>query len=84
MARSKQGKQEEFYLGEIRSLKKEVKRLKQQLRQAEKFPPVARESKRPVKMYNLCIECGKGSLKVLDLGNRKYLICDLCKHREKI
>jgi hypothetical protein len=84
MARSKQGKQEEVYLGEIRSLRKEIKRLKQQLRQAEKFPHVVQESKRPIKMYNLCLECGKGDLSIMDLGKRKYEVCKLCKYRKKL
>lgn len=89
MSKSKHGKQEEFYLGQIRELKKENKRLKQQLRQSErnnvfKVSPKVLE-KAVLKSMFTCEACGKGELTILDLGNnRKYQICSLCKDRRKI
>jgi formylmethanofuran dehydrogenase subunit E len=92
MARSKHGKQEEFYLGQIRELKKENRQLRQRLKQLEKYDndwykPVPAKKTYKVKATiksNICQECGKGELKELDLGNRKYVICQLCKSRKKI
>ena len=88
MSRSKHGRPEEHFLGLIRQLKKENKRLKQQLRSAERnnvFKSSPRELEKVlVKMLDTCQSCGKGELSVLDLGPRRYQICSLCKERKRL
>lgn len=82
--KQKTHKHEEYHLQQIRHMRKELKRKDQRIRQLEKelnFKPDVKEKTRS-KIF-LCNVCGKGELQIMDIGIRCYLVCQLCKHRER-
>lgn len=86
MARNKHSKENEYYLGEIRQLKSENKKLKRRLRDLEKrehnFDHVEDEIEiEQVKAK--CQSCGKGDLEEISLLNRIWQSCTLCLWRSK-
>lgn len=85
MSRSKSHKHQEDLLGELRSLRAENKRLKQQLNQAQKqfYAKIERiEEEKPKEI--ICPECGKGHLRIFELVGRQFVECDLCFYRERL
>jgi hypothetical protein len=89
MAKSKHAKPDEFQKEQIRHLKKELKRRDQKIRQLEKelgYSQNKDTSPRKEKQRDpeLCSHCGKGELTVMDIGVRRYEICNLCKDRKRI
>lgn len=87
MGKTKHAKEEEFYKQIIRNQKKELKRKDQKIRQLEKelgynFSKSEKEKKK--QEDNLCNECGKGEVSLVDIGIRLYAICKICKHRERL
>lgn len=80
-------KPDEILLGENRLLKKQVRSLQRELRESQKQLAYkqnnsTKETKRPVKIYDLCTNCGKGSLSTLDIGIRKIVSCNVCEYQK--
>jgi len=89
MGKTKHAKEEEFYKQIIRNNKKEIKRLSQRIRQLEKelgYQQNKTEEKSSKRKQDdsLCKNCGKGEIRIMDIGIRLYAICDLCKSRDRI
>jgi hypothetical protein len=82
--RSKEGKPEEFYRGQIRSLKKEIKNLRHQIKHLERTEPRSpREPDEDDIRLEECTQCGKGFLSVLNMVGRTFKTCNLCGWRSK-
>jgi hypothetical protein len=95
MAKSKDSKSSEFYLGQIRDLKKQVKslqaRLKQLERQEHKYndqQDLIDEIIPELPMGNQqklpCVSCGKGVLEEFEIMGRVYGTCNICGDRIKL
>jgi hypothetical protein len=92
MARSKEGKKDEFYLSEIRSLRKENKSLKQRVKQLEKAQHIFEEKLEPeevepeqfVSKLQHCKACGKGKLIEFEIMGKCYGTCNVCQERVKL
>lgn len=78
----------EFLRGEIRKLKSEIKRIRQENRSLSRkshfyenivVDDVAEEIEIGPE---LCKNCGKGSLFVIELPHLNIKTCDICEHRE--
>lgn len=88
MSKSREGKEDEFYKSQIRSQKKEIKRLNQKVKQLERLlnydQNKSPKSERKTKEIDLdqCLSCGKGYLKTSDYGVRKITTCSLCSFRK--
>lgn len=59
-------------------LEKEIKKIKKENLLTPKREKSTIENK---KTY--CPECGKGELNMFDILNRKFLVCNVCKYRER-
>lgn len=93
MARSKESKPEEFFLGQIRELKAENKALRRRIRQLEKREHQYEETDEeipnlPVGEQNnkqlYCASCGKGKLEILEVLGRVFSTCSICGDRKKL
>jgi hypothetical protein len=87
--KQKHARPEEFHRGQVKALKKEIKRKDQRIRALEKelgFSQNKTPNTRRQKQTDpdQCLSCGKGVIKIVDLGERKYSICQLCNERIKI
>ena len=77
----------EYLQGEIRSLKKEIKRLRKRehmyddliLEIQDSNPEI--ESKK--KDDNSCPECSDGHLKFITILDKTYIRCDTCEYKDK-
>lgn len=78
---------------EVEWLRGEVKRLKKIIRQLQKsahiynnikdlVEEIPQENEEEVKV--ICAECGKGEVKILELGSRQVITCTTCDHRKVI
>ena len=79
-------RRDEDLLGQLREAKKEIKRKDQRIRQLEKnllFKEPKKERKSR-KEEPKCLECGKGELRIMDIGVRRFTICNLCANRIRI
>lgn len=88
MSKSKHAKPDEFQKEQIRHLKKELKRANQTIRSLEKdlgyTQNKTEKTKRVKEIEDECQSCGKGLIKVSDLGIRKIISCTLCDYRKII
>lgn len=87
MGKTKHAKEDEYYKSIIRKQKSELRKAHQKIRQLEKelgFNNFKVDKENKVKKQSLCSECGKGETKIVDVGIRRYEICQICKHRERI
>lgn len=87
MSKSKHAKPEEFQKEQIRHLKKELKRAHQTIRGLEKelgYNQNKSKVKQPKEVDNECLQCGKGLIKVSDLGIRKIISCTTCDYKKII
>lgn len=90
MAKPKEGKKDEFYLSEIRSLRKENKSLKQRIKQLEKAEHIFEERldpeeiEPPVQKLHTCESCGKGKLIEFEIMNKVYGTCNVCSERVRL
>ncbi len=91
VSKSKHSKADEFMKEQIRHLTKELKRKDQEIRRLEKDlgynqNKTEKTSKREKEIdLDTCNECGKGFLKVTDIGIRTITTCSLypdCKYRK--
>lgn len=86
--RNKNHKQDEFLLQQVRHLKKELKRKEQEIKHLQRelnYKP-SRDNDKSSKRQKeqLCESCGKGEIRIMDIGIRRYAICQLCKKRDKL
>lgn len=92
MARSKHAKPDEHLLGEVRSLKKLVKSLRQRIRQLEKTEhnyeenkDVVEQEEQPViQKLQTCEDCGKGKYIEFEIMNKIIGTCNNCGHRTRL
>lgn len=88
MSKSKHAKPDEFQKEQIRHLKKELKRAHQEIGQLKKLLGYSQnntgKSKSVKEIEDECVSCGKGLIKVSDLGIRKIISCTLCDYRKII
>ena len=87
MTKKKHGRPREFEKGQIRELKKRIRQQEQEIKQLQKelgynqnrskFPAKVKE-----KDLDQCESCGKGTLKVADLGIRTITTCTICPYRK--
>lgn len=88
MSKSRHAKPDEFQKEQIRHLRKELKKANQTIRSLEKDlgynQNKSSKSERREKEIDLdlCNSCGKGIIKVSDLGIRKITTCTLCSYRK--
>lgn len=93
MAKSREGKDIEFYRGEVRRLKSENRNLKKRLKQLEKSRHIYKELKLnedeepeylPDIEVTLCQSCYKGNLVSTDLAHGVLITCSSCEFRKFI
>lgn len=93
MARSKHAKPDEELLGEIRSLNKLVKSLRQRIKQLEKQEHIFEQElstagepeELPIgKQQVLCEDCSKGYYLELDLNGKIYGTCQTCGYHKRL
>lgn len=96
MAKSPEGRDKEYYLGEIRKLKAENRNLKKRIRQLEKsealYDNFIEESEIPdlpignsnEKLPNPCLSCGKGFMIEKNIIGRTYEECAICGDRTPV
>lgn len=90
MARSKEGKDSEFYLGQIRELKSENRNLKKQLRHLQKREHLVEEHElaeiieEVVIKKQRCPDCSKGFLEDKEVLGRYWEQCNTCNYRTKV
>lgn len=94
MARKKSHREDEDLKGEIKKLKSIIRNLQKRLRQYEKFEyyfeeafetieeSKAKEAEQEYKA-DKCEVCGKGELRIIDLGRNIYTACTVCDYRVK-
>lgn len=86
MTRSKNHKQDEDLQGIIKSLKREIKSLNQEIARLHKLLGYGQnkteKTKRVKDFDNVCPECQKGIIKVSDLGIRKIVSCPFCTYKK--
>lgn len=88
MAKSKEGREEEFHLAIIRHQKKELRKLEQKIKLLEKSLGYSQNKSEKTKSKieqddNLCSSCGKGIVKEMEIAGRVFEICQLCHNRSK-
>lgn len=88
MSKSKESKDEEYHKGIIRGLKKQLIKLQQEnkrlLRELGYGQNKTEKPRRTKEIEDECQSCGKGLIKVSDLGIRKIISCTLCDYRKII
>jgi hypothetical protein len=90
LPKQKERNSEEYYRGIIRELKKEIRQLRQQLRQYEKYAsePLSQDEEQATSTEDtyikVCKNCGKGKLKEIDIVGRIFEQCDICDYRRKV
>lgn len=85
MVKKFEGRENEFYKGIIRNLKKEIKHLNKKIKQLERENQfVEKEQFEDEELLPNCVECGKGYLKEINLIGKNFIICSLCNFRKKV
>ncbi len=86
MAKKRTHPEIEYFRGKIRELEALNKALKRRLRQLEKREHMLEdlrdvEDEEPILADNTtwCIDCGKGTLGMIDLGMKQYTKCSHCQ-----
>lgn len=99
MAKPKESKEQELFLGEIRRLKSENKSLRKRLRQLEKNAHIVKELKlnqeadeeaerdkflvNETPQLEICPNCARRGISDLIIYDRLFKVCCHCKHRSK-
>lgn len=79
----KSGSELEWLRGEVKRLKKLVRQLQKSahvynnIKDLVEDPPDQEDDEKLI-----CNECGKGEIKILDLGNKQVITCTICDHRK--
>lgn len=87
MARSRESKRDEHYLGQIREYKKLIRSLERRVRELEKgtFNSTEPREESPKKSKpQVCSECARGTLTTTDIVGRVFVSCSICGYRKKI
>jgi len=91
LARSKEARKDEYYLSEIRQLKKLVKSLRQRIRQLEKNEQIFEDSQDDTEELPIgtqpilpCKECFKGTLETFEIVGKVYATCNVCGDRTRL
>ncbi len=86
MTRSKDHKNDEDLQGIIKSLKREIKSLNQEIARLHKLLGYSQnkteKTRRVKESEDDCKLCGKGTIKVSDLGIRKIISCTVCAYKK--
>ena len=87
MAKSKHGKDSEYYLGIIREKDKEIRSLQRRIKQLNKFEhfhdklsPVLKVKEEKL---TTCSHCNEGQLEAVIVFNRQFFRCNNCSYRTK-
>lgn len=91
MAKSKHGRSQEFYLGEIRKLKSENKSLKRRLKDLQKHEHMYEDNQLleeevpdcKVSLKEKCSECNEGFIEEMIILDRLIYKCTKCLWRSK-
>lgn len=89
MAKSREGRDVEYYLGQIRELKAENRNLKKRLKQLERREHHYEEQELKeiiedtIISKQRCPECAKGVLEEKTVVGRFWVECSLCNYRSK-
>ena len=99
MAKVKESKDAEFYLGEVRRLKSENKSLRKRLKQLEKNAHVYKDLKldkeadeeierdkflvNDTPQLEICENCARRGISDLIIYDRLFKVCEFCKFRSK-
>lgn len=82
---------DEYYRGQIRELQKENRQLQKRIRQLEKSEHVfeAMLDEEPIEydvtpLQKLCLDCGKGKIKEINILDRIFEECSVCDYRRKV
>lgn len=88
MSKPKHAKPEEYYLGQIREQEKVIKKLLQKIKQLEKDLGYRQNNspkkEKPPATKPDCPDCARGYLREIELANRIFDVCDICKYRSKL
>ena len=86
MSKSKEGRPEEFFKSQIRTLKKENNQLRKKVQQLQNQlgPKEERIAKEPKRKENLCPNCDRGTLEELEFVGRVFEVCNVCSYRSKV
>jgi tRNA(Ile2) C34 agmatinyltransferase TiaS len=93
VAKSRESKDNEFYLSQIRSLRAENKSLRKRLKQLEKNEHIYADFKLDDEEIDLepevkskkskCDQCGDGEIQELNIAGRLIYKCNSCSYRSK-
>lgn len=85
MSKSKEGRPEEFYKSQIRSLKKENAQLRKKLQQLQNqlVPKEPREEKEPEFKLPKCPKCNQAAIQEMEFVGRIFDVCQNCGYRSK-
>jgi hypothetical protein len=87
-SKGKERNSTEYYKSIIRSLKKQVKTLQQQVNKStnnfsdDSIKDESNENLDTPK-FEWCKHCGKGHVKELIMANRLFIICTICDYRSR-
>ncbi len=91
--KQKNRSKEEATRGYVRELEKEIRSLRQQLRQFEKYGRSQDEEKKydsedtypdlKPKIQD-CVDCGKGKYEEFELLGKVFGTCNVCSHRKRL
>lgn len=81
--KNKERQETEYLRGIIRGLRAEVKRCKKAKNIPEDIEPDEQPAAEPDPI-DICQDCGKGTLRYLDLVHVQYKVCELCGIRIKL
>jgi hypothetical protein len=83
MPKKKEKSSEEYYKGKLREAEKQIRQLERNLKELQKREH-PKKSKEQEVAPEICGECGKGELRVIEIIGKGFQVCDVCGHRKKI
>jgi len=85
MSKSKEGRPEEFYKSQIRSLKKENNYLRKRIKQLENLVSEPEETEEEeINKLPLCPKCDKHAIQEMEFVGRVFDVCQNCSYRSKV
>lgn len=87
-SRSKNGKEDEYFKGQIRKLESEIRQLRKENKSLQKrahfYEEVVSDEAEDIQIKNTCSSCKHGNKIILDLVHVKLESCDTCDYRKKL
>lgn len=87
MAKSKHGKDDEYYRGIIREQAKEIKSLQRRIKQLNKYEHFKEKLDPILKVkeakLEICVTCHNGSMEPVFIFDRQFFRCNHCSYRTK-